>query len=267
MIYYKFSDLIPSCIVSKESLRAFTSVLVLLSVLQLSGSYIISSFAATIFQRTGSTIDANVSSIVMGALQVAGTYVGSHLIDRVGRKTLLTVSMFGATMSHATTATFVYLNTSGHDVRAFNALPIVSISFFIFINAIGMLNVPYVLMAELMPAKVSAEAVVTILKMYIDFFLFCVRSMQIRRVGSTICIMLSFLVQFGMLRVFPNLMDEFELHGCMFFFACVTTFGLVYTVVVLEETNGKSLDALIMPADTTKDVKRSEATADPSANA
>lgn len=139
---------------TKSSIRAFAVVPVLLLTLQLGGSYIMSNFAATIFQRSGSTIDANLSSICMGALQVIGTYTASNLMDRVGRKKLMIISTSGASISHLITGTYVYLGAKGYDVSAFNALPICSISFFIFINAIGILNVPYVVMGELMPAKV-----------------------------------------------------------------------------------------------------------------
>lgn len=60
------------------------------------------------------------------------------------------------------------------------------------------------------------------------------------------CIMFSFLVQFVMLRLFPDLMDQIELHGCFIFFAFVTTFAFVFTVFMLEETNGINLDTLIV---------------------
>lgn len=139
---------------TKAALRAFAVVPALLFVLQLGGSYIMTNYAATIFHKSGSTIDPNVSSIVMGVLQVAGTYTASNLIDRVGRKTLMIISTSGASISHLVTGTYIYLGAKGYDVSAFNALPICSISFFIFINAIGILIVPYVVMAELMPAKV-----------------------------------------------------------------------------------------------------------------
>lgn len=105
--------------------------------------------------ETGSSIDPNVSSIVMGILQVCGNYTASQLIDRTGRKTLLLVSTSGAAISQAITGTYIYLGKSGYDVSAFNLLPVICISFFIFINAIGILSVPYVILAEVMPQKVK----------------------------------------------------------------------------------------------------------------
>lgn len=142
-------------LVTPAAIRAFSVTSTLMFVSQLSGAYTVSNYAATIFEQTGSTFDPNVSSIVMGVLQVCGTITASQLMDRIGRKKLLLVSNSGAAISHTITGTFIYLSKSGYDVSAFNLLPVISISFFIFINAIGILPVPYVILAELMPQKVS----------------------------------------------------------------------------------------------------------------
>lgn len=141
--------------VTPTARRAFTIASILLCLSQMSGSITFSNYAATIFIESGSSFDPNVSSIVMGILQVCGTYTASQLIDRTGRKTLLLVSTFGAAILLAITGTYVYLGKSGYDVSAFNLLPVICISFFIFINAIGILCVPYVILAEVMPQKVK----------------------------------------------------------------------------------------------------------------
>lgn len=112
-------------------------------------------YAATIFKETGSTIDPNISSICMGIVQICGNFSASKMIDRVGRKKLLLVSGIGAGLSHAITGTYIYMGKIGYDVSALNLLPVISISFFIFMNANGVLPVPYVLLTEVMPQKVE----------------------------------------------------------------------------------------------------------------
>lgn len=126
-----------------------------MGVSQFCGSFTITSYAATIFKETGSTIDPNLSSIVMGVFQVTATYISSILIDRIGRKILLLISTSGAAMAMLVTGTYVYLGRSGFDVSSFNLLPIISISFFIFICCIGIVGVPNVIMTEILPPKVS----------------------------------------------------------------------------------------------------------------
>lgn len=51
---------------------------------------------------------------------------------------------------------------------------------------------------------------------------------------------------FIMLRIFPYLQFYLDLHGCMFLFASVSTFGVFYTIYIVPETRGKNLDVLEM---------------------
>lgn len=69
---------------------------------------------------------------------------------------------------------------------------------------------------------------------------------QIRKVGGPICMSSVSFFAFIMLMIFPYLLYYLELHGCMFLFAAVSTFGVFYTVYVVPETRGKNLDSLEM---------------------
>lgn len=122
---------------------------------QLSGSFAISCYAETIFKSTGSTFDPQISSIVMAAVQVVGTYTASLLIDNVGRKVLLLVSLSGCIITHAITGSYSYLAKHEYDVHDFNWVPMVSISAFVFIGSIGLMPVPYVMLSEVLPQRVS----------------------------------------------------------------------------------------------------------------
>lgn len=141
-------------LLTPEARRAFMIVFSLLLVNQWSGSFILSNYAATIFKESGSRIDANVASIVMGVFQVCGNYAASHLMDRFGRRSSHIVSAAGSTISLTATGLYVYLVRSGWDLSAFSAVPVVLLSFFIFICAIGVIPVPFIVMVEVMPAKV-----------------------------------------------------------------------------------------------------------------
>lgn len=58
------------------------------------------------------------------------------------------------------------------------------------------------------------------------------------------CTMLSFILQFGVLKVFPIMLASIELYGCMWFFSCMATLGFLFTIFVVKETKGKNLDVL-----------------------
>ena len=73
------------------------------------------------------------------------------------KQILLVVSSAGAAICHAVMATFIFIDTSTDiNVKAFNWVPVVAFSAMIFIAACGALPIPYVILSEILPDKVSS---------------------------------------------------------------------------------------------------------------
>lgn len=141
--------------VTRPALKGLAIPITLMAVATFSGTFALSNFASIIFHETGSALNANHSSIIMGCIQLIGTGCGSVLIDRIGRKTLLMISTFCGSIALIVTGLHSYLiKNTDYDMGPFDTLPIFSLSFFIFISAIGIIPVPFVLMVEVLPAKV-----------------------------------------------------------------------------------------------------------------
>lgn len=126
----------------------------LMMVNQFTGTYAITTYAETIFHSTGSPVDPQMSAIIMAAVQVIGTYAASQLMDKVGRKVLLLVSLSGVCVAHIITGTYSYLAKTEFDVSAFNWVPVVSISSFVFVACIGIVPAPFVMLSEVIPQRV-----------------------------------------------------------------------------------------------------------------
>lgn len=129
----------------------------LMAVSQFSGSFVLTNYAVTIFQKSGSNYSPHTSSIVFGCLQIAGTYVTTLFIDRFGRKVLLIISGSGCAIGLTVMGTFSYLVECGLDASGLNWIPVVSLSFVIFIASIGLIPIPYVIISEVLPQKVSSS--------------------------------------------------------------------------------------------------------------
>lgn len=129
----------------------------LMAVSQFSGSFAISNYAVIIFKETGTIADPNVALIVMGCVQVFGTYSASQLMDKVGRRMLLLISTGGGCLALLVTGTFSMLARHGYDLSAWSALPVISVSFYVFICAIGILPVPYLMVSEVLPQRVRVN--------------------------------------------------------------------------------------------------------------
>lgn len=127
----------------------------LMAISQFSGTFVLVQFAATIFKESGSDIDANMSAIVMAVLQIFGTYLTSCVIDKVGRKVLLTISASGSALGLSVMATYMYLESTGFNVTQLRLVPLISLSFVLVVSSLGLVSVPYVIIAEVLPRKVS----------------------------------------------------------------------------------------------------------------
>lgn len=155
LLFLKYKTVTPA------ALRAMSICPFLMAVNQFSGAFAISNYAETIFKQTGSTIDPQISAIVFAAIQVVGTYIAAQLMDKVGRKVLLLVSLTGGIVALLITGSYAYLVQCGYDMTALNWIPLVSLSCFIFTTSIGMLPAPYVMLAEVIPQKVSTAQTFT----------------------------------------------------------------------------------------------------------
>ncbi|XP_037042110.1 facilitated trehalose transporter Tret1-2 homolog [Bradysia coprophila] len=208
------------------SMRAMLIGPILMAVSQFSGTFTLVSYGATIFEESGSTMNPNLSTIILGCLQIAGTISTYFLIDRIGRKLLLTISCSGAAIGLSVMGIYCYLNKhqSNIDLSQYNWIPVVTLSFVIYISSIGIIPVPYIIISEVLPQK-------------------------IKRIGGPICMSSVSVFAFIMLKVFPSLMLGLDLYGCMFLFSAVNVLGIIFTKVVVPETKGRNLDVLDSPAD------------------
>lgn len=80
-ISFNWSDL-----VRNPGRKAFIIGIVLSLVNQLCGCFAILNYTANIFEESGSNLSPNTSAIVVGVIQLLGSYVATILVDRAGRK-------------------------------------------------------------------------------------------------------------------------------------------------------------------------------------
>ncbi len=117
---------------------------------QVSGINFILYYAPEILERAGLAAKESLfNSITIGATNLAFTFVGLYLIDRIGRKTLLIIGSFGYIISLAMVAWCFYTHASP-------GLLLFFLLFFIAAHAIGQGAVIWVFISEIFPNKVRA---------------------------------------------------------------------------------------------------------------
>jgi sugar porter (SP) family MFS transporter len=117
---------------------------------QLSGINFILYYAPEILERAGlAAKDSLFNSIAIGGTNLAFTFVGLYLIDRIGRKTLLIIGSLGYIVSLSMVAWSFYSHASPAFLMTFLLL-------FIAAHAIGQGAVIWVFISEIFPNKVRA---------------------------------------------------------------------------------------------------------------
>lgn len=135
--------------------KALSIAFVLTFLNQYSGCYTLILYSVVIFQQSGTHIDPHVSSIIMGALQVTGTLGSASLVDFIGRKCLLIISMTGCALGLSTMSIYMYLDSLGFDLSIFHWIPVVSIGFVILISSVGIVPLIFVCIVEMLPTEVT----------------------------------------------------------------------------------------------------------------
>lgn len=92
-------------------------------------------YATDIFKDSGSSMEPKICSIIVGVSQVFATIAGSLLVDRLGRKILLSAS--GALHVLSTAALGLYYYCIGDGASDFGWVPLASLVVFIIGFSIG----------------------------------------------------------------------------------------------------------------------------------
>lgn len=113
--------------------KAITYGLVLMALNQFCGAFAMMNFTKTIFQESGSTLSPNMSSIIVGAIQIVGAIICTFLVEKLGRKLLLSISAFGISFGLAVMSLYTFLISRGYNLEGFNWIPLMSFSIVLFI--------------------------------------------------------------------------------------------------------------------------------------
>lgn len=211
----KWSDL-----TTRPARRAILIGVVLAALNQFSGCFAMLNYTATIFQEAGSNMSSNESAIVVGVISILGSYLSTTLIDRAGRKILFAASTVGTAFGLVVLGTFVMLKSWGHELESFNWIPLVSFSFVIFISSLGVLNLPFVVIAEIMPENIKDFAV-------------------------SFCMTVLWTLTFIMVKYLPFLTESLGFHWSMFLFAGICLLGELFIILAMPETKGKSYEEIM----------------------
>lgn len=153
------------------------------------------------------------------------------------------MSCMGTGLSYMVLATFIYLNNCELDLAHLQWIPVLSFATILFIASIGVLPIPYIILGEILPNKVTKPFHLNdifLTKPLILTIQHCFQ--QIKGVMVPFCMCFSWFQAGLIVKGFPAVATIVGLHGCIYIFAACCFGGALYTIFCIPETKGRSLD-------------------------
>ncbi|XP_049877878.1 facilitated trehalose transporter Tret1-like [Pectinophora gossypiella] len=214
------STLIIKELLSKKYMKSILISLGLMAFQQLSGINAVIFYTVDIFKMSGSAVDENLSTIIVGVVNFVSTFLATVLIDLAGRKVLLYISSVVMTVTLIILGTFFYVRDNLHlDVSTLGWLPLTSVMIYLLGFSLAFGPIPWLMMGEILPAKVRGPA-------------------------ASICTAFNWLCTFIVTKTFHNIIEGVGPSGTFWLFGSICFVGLFFVIVFVPETRGKSLEQI-----------------------
>ncbi|XP_045455975.1 facilitated trehalose transporter Tret1-like [Melitaea cinxia] len=198
---------------SESSRKALTTVLILMSLSIMMGSVALQVYAEPLFKEAVPTMDSNTCSIVLALVYLIACVIGAILVDKLGRKSLMTVTCAICGVLTALLGSQLHLHYAPHWFTAFLMYG------FSFAYNVGGGIVPYVVTAEVFLPEV-------------------------RGLGNSCVMSFTWLSNFVVLIIFTPLVEAIGLGMSFYFFSVICFLTAVYSHFYLPETKGLSVDVI-----------------------
>lgn len=186
---------------------------------QLSGINVMLLFSQSIFERTGVEMSASLSTIIVGSVMLLAAGVTPPLAKLTSMRVLLYVSAIGMAITDATLGLFFFIQSLEYNVSSIGLLPVSSLVIFIMTYCVGFGPLPWAIMGEIFPANLKSVA---------------------SGLTASFCWLLGFILT----KTFDTVCKTIGTHFAFWMYAVCCVFALLFTIFILPDTEGKSLQEI-----------------------
>lgn len=123
-------------------------------------------------QSEAFSLDSGTSTILLGLIQILGTYSATLTVDRFGRKIVLIISASCSAIGLLSSGVFDYLSYEFEVLKDYSWILILSLASVIYFANMGVCTVCYVVLVEILPFKVRIGSIIIYSnKLLINFIL------------------------------------------------------------------------------------------------
>lgn len=141
------------------TMRAISISVGLMFFLQLSGINIVIFYTSSIFKSANTGIEPELATILVGVMQVLATFAASMVVDRLGRRVLLLISI--SVMALCKIMLGVYFLLKDEDeakVASIGFLPVLALCLYIVVFSLGFGPIPWLMVGELFAPDIKGVA-------------------------------------------------------------------------------------------------------------
>lgn len=191
------------------------------------GTEVIKANAVRILQTSGLSFDTDVSTIIVFVLLLGGNICQALLVDRIGRRKCLVLSLVLLVIAYTILGTYAFivpsetLASSEGDIRSdggsdWSWVPTVCLMVAAFSSSLGIGPTPWMLSVEYFPTSIRSQVM-------------------------SVCTFFGSLMSFASLQVYSPLQDALTSAGLYWSYACFALIGIVYSLTIVQDTTGQKV--------------------------
>uniref|UniRef100_A0A3Q2G0X0 Solute carrier family 2, facilitated glucose transporter member 8 n=1 Tax=Cyprinodon variegatus TaxID=28743 RepID=A0A3Q2G0X0_CYPVA len=177
---------------------------------QMTGINAIMFYAENIFEQAHFE-ESDLASVIVALIQVIFTAIAAVIMDRAGRKVLLIIS--GTLTPHMNDCLIMTVFNPSHFI------PLLHLNLLISCFAIGWGPIPWLIMSEVIPIRVRGFA------------------------GAAV-VLSNWGMAFIVTKSFQDMMNLLTSAGTFWLFSCMCFLNIIFTVILVPETKGKTLEQI-----------------------
>lgn len=204
----------------RATVKALYITIGLMFFLQLSGINIVIFYTGSIFESANTGIDPELATILVGVMQVLATFVASMIVDRVGRRILLLVSVSLMAVCKIMLGAYFFMKDEDPDsVLSISWLPVFALCLYIVAFSLGFGPIPWLMVGELFAPDVKGIAG--------------------SAAGS-----FSWIFAFVVTKSFVSIQSAMGIGPTFWLLSGFSVVGTIFVYFVVPETKGKTLNEI-----------------------
>ncbi|XP_011863616.1 PREDICTED: facilitated trehalose transporter Tret1-2 homolog [Vollenhovia emeryi] len=205
-----------SAFMSKPVLKTLAVAYGLMFAQQFSGINAIIFYGLTILEATGVGMESQLELVIFGVVQVVACVAATLLIDKLGRKLLMAISLATMCVCLSALAGFFILKRYQPELAdQMHWLPLTSVCVYILAFCFGAGPIPWAYMGEIFPTRLKGAAS-----------------------SSAACF--NWLLAFMVTISFPSAVQVLDDAVVFSFFAVLCALGMLFVIFFMVETKGKT---------------------------